>query len=274
MATKQLVAALRGSTGAGLMQCKRALEHSNGDLSAAMAWLASQGHLLALKKATRATTKGVIAVAIDEMNAQGVLAEVNVETDFCARNATLLAFSERLARLALQQAALQPLTPESLLPILMDDTPVSSRLTATIATLGENVTLGRVARVRPVGSGIVAAYIHNALSPCHGPIVTLAALQADVAAMTPAHRHALEAAARRIAMHVTADRENQRPLLDQPFLQGDRTVGEWLEGQRAEVGGGPIHVGEVVTFEVGEGLPDPQTDFSAEVARQIEKAAQ
>eukprot|EP00667_Euglena_gracilis_P019041 EG_transcript_20340 len=271
MATKQLIASLRNTTGAGLMLCKKALEHSNGDLPAAVAWLADQGQLIAAKKSARATLKGVVAVALAPDRSRGLLAEVNVETDFCARNATFLTFSEQLARLALEQDV-QPLTPEAILPTLMDGAPVSSRVTSTIATIGENLTIRRFARVQPPGSGMVAAYLHNALSPSHGLIATLVALSSDVAALSPEQQESLQSIGQRIAMHVTADRDNRQPLLQQPFLQGEATVGEWLEQQRKALGGCPVEVAQVASFEVGEGLDAAETDFAAEVARQLQKA--
>ena len=275
MATKQLIAALRSTTGAGLMHCKKALEHSNGDIAAATAWLQEQGQLLAAKKASRATLKGAICVSINANKSSGVLMEVNVETDFCARNKTFLAFTQDLVQVALQLPGDQ-LSAEMILEAQMDGAPASSRMTSTIASIGENVALRRTIRVQaPAGSGIVSSYLHNSIaeSPNHALLASMVAVSADTASMSDAEKLSLHAIGKRLAMHVTADRENKSPLLDQNFLQGDLTVGEWLEKQsKSSLKGSPVEVVQIGSLEVGEGLESAEDNFSEEVARQMAKA--
>jgi elongation factor Ts len=255
------------------MHCKKALEHSNGDLKKAAEWLGEQGQLMAAKKASRATVHGAICVAIKPCKTSGILMEANVETDFCAKNETFLEFTGKLAHLALDLPKSQ-LTPEAIMNARMDRAPVNLRYVNTIAAIGENMSIRRFARVQPKGVGMVSAYIHNLIqgSTSHGLLATLVGLQADLDSMSDEQKQTLDNVGKRIAMHVTADRDNESPLLDQPFLQGEQTVGEWLELQSKAVGGSPIKVAQVESFKVGDGLESTETDFAAEVARQMEKA--
>jgi elongation factor Ts len=140
------VGKLRETTGAGLMDCKKALVESKGDLEAAVDILRKRGSVSAAKKATRETKEGVIAQHIQNGARVGVLAEINCETDFVARNETFRAFCEEATRKLAGGATLESL---------------ESDRVAAVARIGENIQLPRFVRYEVTGSGIVAAYIHT-----------------------------------------------------------------------------------------------------------------
>jgi elongation factor Ts len=140
------VGKLRETTGAGLMDCKKALVESKGDLPAAVDILRKRGSVSAAKKATRETKEGVIAQHIQSGAKVGVLAEINCETDFVARNETFRAFCEEATRKLAGGATLESLEADRV---------------AAVARIGENIQLPRFARFEVAGNGIVAAYIHT-----------------------------------------------------------------------------------------------------------------
>ncbi|HUD46043.1 MAG TPA: translation elongation factor Ts [Candidatus Baltobacteraceae bacterium] len=140
------VGKLRETTGAGLMDCKKALVESKGDLDAAVDILRKRGSVSAAKKATRETKEGVIAQYIQSGAKVGVLAEINCETDFVARNETFRAFCDEATRKLAGGAALESLEAERV---------------AAVARIGENIQVPRFARFEVAGNGIVAAYIHT-----------------------------------------------------------------------------------------------------------------
>ena len=140
------VGKLRETTGAGLMDCKKALVESKGDLEAAVDILRKRGSVSAAKKAARETKEGVIAQHIQSGAKVGVLAEINCETDFVARNDTFRAFCEEATRKLAAGATLESLEADRV---------------AAVARIGENIQLPRFARFEVAGNGIVAAYIHT-----------------------------------------------------------------------------------------------------------------
>ncbi len=140
------VGKLRETTGAGLMDCKKALVESKGDIDAAVDILRKRGSVSAAKKATRETKEGVIAQHITSGARVGVLAEINCETDFVARNETFRAFCDEATRKLAGGATLESLDADRV---------------AAVARIGENIQLPRFVRYEVAGNGIVAAYIHT-----------------------------------------------------------------------------------------------------------------
>ncbi len=191
--TADLVRQLRERTGAGMMDCKKALNDTDGDLDAAIDWLRKKGLSQAAKKAGRTAAEGLIGVHAE--GTKGAAVEVNCETDFVARNENFQQFVGELAKLAYDAEA----ETDALLQATFPSTgrKVEDELTQQIAAIGENMKISR-ARVMKVSEGAVAAYVHNQLSPGQGKIGVLVALEAGVGP------DKLEATAKQIAMHVAA----------------------------------------------------------------------
>ena len=155
-----LVKELREKTGAGMMDCKKALAETGGNLEAAIDWLRKKGLAAAAKKAGRIAAEGLVALAVE--NGRGALVEVNSETDFVARNENFQSFAATLAKLALKtggdldklKAAAYPGTGRT----------VAEELTHLIATIGENMNIRR-AEVLVLDKGVIGAYVHNAVAP-------------------------------------------------------------------------------------------------------------
>ena len=169
-----LVKELRGRTGAGMMDCKKALTETAGDLDAANDWLRAKGLAAAAKKAGRITAQGLIAVSTSATAA--AMVEVNSETDFVARNELFQSFARTVAELALARGG-------DLNDLLGSDYPgqshsVADQVAQVIAIVGENVSVPRVATVS-VESGVVASYVHGALAPGLGRIGTLVGLRSS-----------------------------------------------------------------------------------------------
>jgi len=295
------VKALREQTGAGMMDCKKALTEAAGDFEAAVDWLRKKGLAAAAKKSGRVAAEGLVGVATD--GTRGAVVEVNSETDFVARNQGFQAFVAAVTRLALDQGGdLDRITdaayPES-------RRTVAEELTHQIATIGENMTLRRAAALS-VESGVIASYVHNQAAPGLGKIGVLVALASS------ADADKLAALGRQLAMHVAAaspmavDRsgvdtdalERERAvlaeqakasgkpdeiiekmvegrlrkfyeevtLLEQVFvIDGESRVGDVLEAA-GKAAGAPIEVAGFVRFALGEGIEKGADDFAAEVA--------
>jgi elongation factor Ts len=293
--TAALVKDLREKSGAGMMDCKKALSASDGDIDAAIDWLRKKGLSAAAKKSGRVAAEGLIGVA----SAPNVAAmvEVNAETDFVARNETFQDFVETVAKIALEsgedveaiKAATFPGTQHS----------VAEQLTQMVATIGENMNIRRV-RVMRVESGVVATYVHNALKPGLGKIGVLIALEA------PSELDGLEQLGRQMGMHVAATRPDSLDIdaVDPAALAREREV----LSEQARASGKPeaiiekmvegrirkyyeevvlleqvwVHDGEsrvraVVAksgakligfdrYQLGEGIEKQVSDFAAEVA--------
>jgi len=189
--TASMVKDLRDKTGAGMMDCKNALNETGGDMEAAIDWLRKKGISKAAKKAGRAAAEGLVGVAVDANT--GVLLEVNAETDFVARNDEFKTFVKDAARLALKEGG----DLEKLLAAPMGSSSVQQTLTELVAKIGENMSVRRAAALS-VNPGVVAAYVHNSASPELGKIGVLVALKSS------GDKDKLAVLAKHLAMHVAA----------------------------------------------------------------------
>ena len=213
--TASLVKTLREQTGAGMMDCKRALTETDGDLDGAVDWLRKKGLSQAAKKSGRIAAEGLVGVHSAKNRA--AMVEVNAETDFVARNETFQAFVETLCRVALDVG--ENVDTLRAAPFPGGTRNVGEELTHMVATIGENMTIRRV-RVLHVPSGVVATYMHNALKPGLGKIGVLVALEADN------ELDALEVLGRQIGMHVAATRPDALDVdaVDPAALDRERAV--------------------------------------------------
>jgi elongation factor Ts len=299
--TAQMVKTLREKTGAGMMDCKKALGETEGDIEAAVDWLRKKGLSAAAKKAGRVAAEGVVAVATGE--GSGALIEVNSETDFVSRNADFQSFASTLATMALETG--DDLDALKGKPYPGTDRNVEEQLTHNIATIGENMSVRRAIRL-DVDGGVVVPYIHNAVAPGIGKIGVLVGLKSSADAAT------LEALGKQLAMHVAAtapkslsvddldpaevEREKSilvdqakasgRPpeiiekmvtgrlqkfyqevvLLEQTFvIDNESKVAKVIENAAKEAGA-PIEMVGFKRFNLGEGIEREEADFAAEVA--------
>ncbi|MGZ5921219.1 MAG: translation elongation factor Ts [Rhizomicrobium sp.] len=298
--TASMVKDLRDKTGAGMMDCKTALNETNGDMEAAIDWLRKKGISKAAKKAGRAAAEGLVGVAVGK--GAGALVEVNAETDFVARNDEFKGFVKAAADLALQEGG----DLEKLLAAKHGASNVQQTLTELVAKIGENMSVRRTVALS-VNPGVVAAYVHNATSPELGKIGVLVALKSS------GDEAKLSALAKQIAMHVAAAsplaitpehlskdvverernvqwelaRQSGKPeaviekmmegrmrkfyeetvLLSQTFvIDGETQVGKVIEKAAKELGT-PVSVEGFVRFQVGEGIEKVESDFADEVAQ-------
>lgn len=213
--TAAMVRDLREKTGAGMMDCKRALSESSGDMEAAIDWLRKKGLSAAAKKSGRVAAEGLIGVASGPNVA--AMVEVNAETDFVARNELFQNFVAEVAGLALSvgdnleklKAATYPGTGHS----------VAEELTRLIATIGENMTIRRAKRLE-VKEGVVATYTHNAIRPGLGKIGVLVGLEGK------SEIEALETLGRQVGMHVAAARPEALDIsaVDPSALEREKAV--------------------------------------------------
>jgi len=209
--TAALVKELRDKTGAGMMDCKRALGDSGGDIEAAVDWLRKKGLAAAAKKAGRIAADGLIAVAT-EGNA-GAVVEVNSETDFVARNELFQEFARSVSTLAV--GADRDVDALKSASFAGNGKTVEGELADLIARIGENLVLRRVARLE-AKQGVVASYVHNSISPGLGKIGVLVALEsaASAAVLTPLGRQ--------LAMHVAAANPQYLDVASVPAAALDR----------------------------------------------------
>jgi elongation factor Ts len=235
--TADLIKTLRESTGAGMMDCKRALTEVKGDIEAAVDWLRKKGLSAAQKKAGRVAAEGLVAALVE--GNRGAVVEVNSETDFVARNDKFQAFVSAVAKLALQSRDLDDLLAKAMPG---EGKSVAAKLTDLIATIGENMSLRRMA-VLAAEPGVVAAYVHNALTPGMGKIGALVALEST------GDRGKLTALARQLAMHVAAANPQALSVetLDPAAIARERAV----LGDKAKASGKPD---AVVAMMVDGGL--------------------
>jgi elongation factor Ts len=295
-----LVKELREKTGAGMMDCKRALTETQGDLEGAVDWLRKKGLSAAAKKAGRVAAEGLVGVAVK--GNIGAVVEVNAETDFVARNEVFQKFVATVAELALTHVDIDRLKAA---PYPGTGRHVADELTHLIATIGENMSLRRMARLH-VAHGVVAAYVHNAVAPDLGKIGVLVALDSEGAA------ERLSGVGRQLAMHVAAakpsyldigsvpagDLARERDVLkeqaktsgkadaviekmvegrlrkfyeetvfaEQIFVIDNETkVAKVLDAAAKEIGA-PVKIAAYERLALGEGIDKEQTDFAAEVA--------
>ena len=212
--TAALVKELREKSGAGMMDCKKALSETDGDMEAAIDWLRTKGLATAAKKSGRVASEGLVAFAVD--GTRGALIELNAETDFVARNTEFQEFASTLASLALNADDIDALGGV--------DYPgtgrnVSEELTHKIATIGENMSLRRMETVS-VGAGSVVSYMHNSTAPGLGRIGVLVALESSADAAV------LEELGKQIAMHIAATSPASLSVddLDPESVQRERDV--------------------------------------------------
>ena len=295
-----MVKDLRDKTGAGMMDCKTALNETGGDMEAAIDWLRKKGISKAAKKAGRAAAEGLVGVAVGK--GAGALVEVNAETDFVARNEEFKSFVKDASRLALKQGG----DLEKLLAAPMGSSSVQQTLTELVAKIGENMSVRRTVALS-VNPGVVAAYVHNATSPELGKIGVLVGLKST------ADREKLGALAKQLAMHVAAAsplaispqhlapevvererniqaeiaRQSGRPenviekmmegrmrkfyeetvLLQQTFvIDGETQIAKVIEKASKDLGTAVVIEG-FVRFQVGEGIEKADADFADEVAQ-------
>lgn len=298
--TAATVKELRERTGAGMMDCKKALAENGGDMEASVDWLRAKGLAAAAKKAGRTAAEGLVGVAVE--GTRGAAVEVNSETDFVARNDQFQDFVRNVARLALETGGdLEALTAAQ----YPGGGTVEEALTNNIATIGENQSLRRAA-VLEVGQGAVVSYVHNAAAPGLGKIGVLVALESGADGET------LQALGKQLAMHVAAAnplalngdeldpelvereraiaiekaKESGKPqnivekmveggiakfrkesaLLSQLFVMDNKTSVSDVVASAGKDAGADIKVVGFVRFQLGEGIEKKQEDFAAEVA--------
>ena len=212
--TASLVKELRETTGAGMMDCKKALTEVGGDMEAAVDWLRKAGLAAAAKKSGRVAAEGLVGVKV--AGTAGAVVEVNAETDFVARNDQFQQFVANVADIALGQGG--DLGAISNAKVAGGGT-VADQLKNLVATIGENMNLRRAAALK-VGKGVVASYVHNAVAPELGRIGVLVALESSGDAGK------LAAFGRQLAMHVAAaaPRWTRIEDVDATALDRERTI--------------------------------------------------
>jgi len=208
-----LVKQLREMSGAGMMDCKKALTETAGDIDGAVDWLRKKGLAAAAKKAGRIAAEGLVAAVVD--GKQAALVELNAETDFVARNEEFQKFLMQVAPLAVKVADIEGLKNAK----MSDGQTVEEALTQLIAKIGENMTLRRMERLS-VEDGAIASYVHNAVAPNLGKIGVLVGLRSK------ADPEKLAETARQIAMHVAATSPQSVSVgeLDQASVERERGV--------------------------------------------------
>ncbi|MBT2185337.1 translation elongation factor Ts [Sphingobium nicotianae] len=299
--TAAAVKDLRERSGAGMMDCKKALSETGGDIEAAVDWLRAKGLAAAQKKSSRTAAEGLVAVAVD--GTRGVAVEVNSETDFVAKNEQFQNFVRTSAEVALANAITDAEALKSA-PHPAGGT-MNDALVTNVATIGENQQLRRVKAVA-VGQGVVVDYMHNAVAPGLGKIGVLVALE------SPAGADVLTPLGKQIAMHIAAafpialnasdidpeilERERkiatekaaesgkpadiiakmveggvakfakENALLSQLFVMDNKTPIADVVAKAAKDAGTTITLKDYVRFQLGEGIEKEVSDFAAEVA--------
>jgi len=299
--TAALVKELREKTGAGMMDCKKALGESGGDIEAAVDWLRKKGLAAAAKKAGRVAAEGLVGAAVE--GNRGALVEVNSETDFVSRNDKFQGLVSTLAGLALKANGDIEALAASAYP--GTGRTAAEEVTHLVATIGENISLRRSVALS-VSDGVVAAYVHSPVTAGLGKIGVLVALEST------GDKAKLEAFGKQVAMHVAAARpdalhiadveasnlERERAVLVEQarasgkpeaiiekmvdgrirkyyeevvlheqvwVLDGETKVRAAIEAAAKEAGA-PVTVTGFVRFVLGEGIEKEQGDFAAEVA--------
>src|SRR3982751_1071030 len=298
--TAASVKELRERTGAGMMDCKKALAETNGEMEPAIDWLRAKGLAAAAKKAGRTAAEGLVGVAVE--GKRGAVVEVNSETDFVAKNELFQDFVRNVAKLALERGTDVEALGAAPYP---EGGTVQEKLTDNIAKIGENQSLRRAA-VLEVGQGAIVPYIHNRVVDGLGKIGVLVALESAAPAET------LQALGKQIAMHVAAAhplaltaeeldpalierersiaiekaKESGKPqnivekmvegglakfrmehaLLTQLFVMDNKTPVAEVVASVAKDAGTGIALKGFVRFQLGEGIEKKQEDFAAEVA--------
>jgi elongation factor Ts len=298
--TAAAVKDLRERSGAGMMDCKKALTETGGDMEAAVDWLRAKGLATAAKKSGRTAAEGLVGVAVS--GTKGATVEVNSETDFVAKNDQFQDFVRNATQLALTAGDNIDALANAAYP---GGGTVAEKLTSNIATIGENQNLRR-AKVLEVSKGAVISYTHNAVTTGLGKIGVLVALEGDA----PVEK--IEALGKQLAMHIAAanplalnedgldaatiERERaiasekaatsgkpaeivakmvdgsiakfrkENALLSQLFVMDNKTKIADVVAQAAKEAGGSIVLKDYVRFQLGEGIEREVSDFAAEVA--------
>ncbi|GAA0729742.1 translation elongation factor Ts [Sphingomonas japonica] len=298
--TAAAVKDLRERSGAGMMDCKKALTENGGDMEAAIDWLRTKGLAAAAKKSSRTAAEGLVGIAV--AGTKGAAIEVNSETDFVAKNDQFQAFVRDVTNLALAQGDDMDTLKAAKMP---SGKTVEEALTNNIATIGENQSLRRV-RQLSVSQGAVIPYVHNQASPGLGKIGVLVALESSAGV------DVLEPLGKQIAMHIAAafplaldengldqdviERERaiatekasesgkpadiiakmvegsvkkfakENALLSQPIVMDGKTPVADVVAKAAKDAGAEIALVDYVRFQLGEGIEKEESDFAAEVA--------
>lgn len=301
--TAALVKDLRELTGAGMMDCKKALQENGGDIEASKDWLRTKGLAKAANKSDRAAAEGLVAGMLSADGKTGVVVELNAETDFVSKNDTFQNAARDIAAVALNVEGVEAISAAK----TAKGEVVSDVITNMIATIGENMRLRRSARLS-VSEGAVSLYLHNAQGEGVGRLGVLVALEGA------GDQALLKEVGRKIAMHVAgtptpplalttddldpASVEKERKfltdqalesgkpigvvekmiegrirkwqeevvLLKQPFVMNpDQTI-EALIAETSKTTGGPLAVKGFVRFQLGDGVEKKVDDFAAEVA--------
>ncbi|WP_342362364.1 translation elongation factor Ts [Terrarubrum flagellatum] len=299
--TAAMVKDLREKTGAGMMDCKAALNETNGDIEAAIDWLRKKGLSKAAKKSGRIAAEGLIGIWNEGVKA--AIVEVNSETDFVARNDHFQGLVKMVAHAAWKTGE----DVEAIKAAKAGDGTIGDAIASAIATIGENMTLRR-ARVLTVADGVIGAYLHNAVGEGLGKIGVLVALESS------GDKTQLQALGRLIAMHVAAtnpvaldlagvpadvvarekailaEKNAGKPahviekiaesglksfakencLLEQVSIHAEhagKTVAQAVKESEGKVGSS-VKVASFARFALGEGIEKEETDFAAEVAQQ------
>jgi len=298
--TAASVKELRERTGAGMMDCKKALAENNGEMETSVDWLRAKGLAAAARKAGRTAAEGLVGVAV--AGTKGAVVEVNSETDFVAKNEQFQGFVRDVSKLALTTGSDIDALNNAAYP---SGGTVAEALTNNIATIGENQSLRRAALLE-VGQGVVVSYVHNAAAPNMGKIGVLVAIESAAPAET------LTALGKQLAMHIAAANplalnaegldadllarekaiamekaaESGKPanivekmvdgtmakfakenaLLSQLFVIDGKTPIADVVAATAKEAGAPITLKAFERFQLGEGIARETSDFAAEVA--------
>ena len=301
--TAALVKELREKSGAGMMDCKKALNETNGDMDAAVDWLRTKGLAAAAKKSGRVAAEGLVSMHVD--GNVGALVELNSETDFVSRNDEFQSFAKALAELAVNADDIDAL---NAMDFPGTGRNVAEELTQKIATIGENMSLRRMQKVS-VESGAIVPYVHNAVADGLGRIGVLVALEST------ADAGALSALGKQLAMHIAATnpasvsvddldptmvareravlveqaKESGKPqeiaekmvegrirkyyqevvLMEQTFvIDGESKVAD-VVAKAGKDAGADIKMTGFAQFILGDGIEKEEADFAAEVAAQL-----
>jgi elongation factor Ts len=298
--TAAMVKELREKSGAGMMDCKKALNENGGDMDAAMDWLRTKGLAAAAKKSSRTAAEGLVGVTVS--GTKGAAVEVNSETDFVAKNEQFQAFVRDVTEIALTAGDSLDAIKAATMP---SGKTVEEALTNNIATIGENQSLRRARRLE-VSKGAVVAYVHNQQAPGMGKIGVLVALESEAA------DDVLQALGRQLAMHIAAafpqalneedldeaviERERaiaqekaaesgkpadivakmvdgaiakfrkEHALVSQLFVIDGKTKISDVVAKAGKDAGATIVLKDYVRFQLGEGIEKEVSDFAAEVA--------
>ena len=290
--TAEAVKLLRERTGAGMMECKKALVETNGDLDAAAELMRKAGLAKADKKATRVAAEGVIVIERSADEKRAAVAEINCETDFVAREPDFQSFAANVAKVALEH---RPASTDALMALSLENgSSIDETRRALIAKIGENISVRRFAILE--GPAVVGAYLHGTrigalVAMKSGDDAVAKDIAMHVAAINPLRVSAAEVPAEEVAKEraIFIEQAKSDPktagkpqeivdkitegkvrkwlseitLLGQPFVKDDKqTVEQYLKKAGGEVAA-------ILRYEVGEGIEKKQEDFAAEVMKQV-----